>query len=180
MEVLNLEAKDIQEAEVLFERYEAIDGTIYDMSPPPSSQHQTVVGNLYREISVYLKGHACRVFPAPFGVWMTSDEQEHVEPDITVVCDREKIHTKGYVGVPDFIVEVLSPSTAVKDKTVKLRLYRKAGVREYWIIDPSNEIVEVYPLQDSTVGEPQVYGKNAIVNVGIFDDLSINLTDIFS
>ena len=175
-----MEAKDIREAEALFERYEVIDGTIYDMSPPPSSQHQAVVGNLYREISVYLKAKACPVFPAPFGVWMTPDEQEHVEPDITVVCDREKIHSKGYVGIPNLIVEVLSASTAFKDKTVKLRLYRKSGVREYWIIDPSNEIVEVYQLQNGTFREPQIYGKDAIVNVGIFDDLSINLADVFS
>ena len=120
------------------------------------------------------------MFPAPFGVWMTPDEQEHVEPDITVVCDREKIHTKGYVGVPDLIVEVLSASTAFKDKTVKLHLYRKSGVREYWIIDPSNEIVEVYQLHDRTFGEPQIYGKDAIVKVGIFEDLSINLVELFS
>lgn len=162
-----------------FERWERIDGLIYDMTPPPSSQHQAIVGSLYGEFYTYLKGKQCRAFPAPFGVWLDDKDDIYVEPDITVVCNSSKIHNKGCVGVPDLVVEVLSPSTALKDKRVKLRLYRLSGVREYWIVDPSNQIVEVYKLSENVFTEPQVYGKDDTVTDSIFEDLEINLHDIF-
>lgn len=164
------------------ERWEQLDGVIYDMSPPPTSDHQSIVGNLFREISVYLKGKTCRAFPAPFGVWLDVDveaSENYVEPDITVVCDPNKIQRKGCVGVPDMVVEVLSPRTAKKDKTAKLRAYKVSGVREYWIVDPHNQLVEVYRLQDNVFGEPTVYGNDEMVTVGIFNGLDINLCDIF-
>ncbi|MCL6576122.1 Uma2 family endonuclease [Kyrpidia sp.] len=173
-----MEANRIDESK--FERWERIDGAIYDMSPPPTSDHQSIVSNLIREISVYLKGKTCKVFPAPFGVWLDADDNgNYVEPDITVVCDPTKIHRQGCVGVPDMIIEVLSPSTAVKDKTVKLRAYRVAGVREYWIVDSSNQIVEVYMLSENVLGAPIVYGKDETATVGIFPDLTIDLKDVF-
>ncbi len=162
-----------------FERWERIDGLIYDMTPPPSSQHQAIVGSLYGEFYTYLKGKQCRAFPAPFGVWLDDKDDIYVEPDITVVCNSSKIHNKGCVGVPDLVVEVLNPSTALKDKRVKLRLYRLSGVREYWIVDPSNQIVEVYKLSENVFTEPQVYGKDDTVTDSIFEDLEINLHDIF-
>ena len=87
-----------------YERWERIDGVIYDLTPPPSSQHQAIVGSLYGEFYTYLKGKHCKAFPAPFGVWLDD------ENDITVVCDPSKIHKKGCVGVPDLVVEGLSPS----------------------------------------------------------------------
>lgn len=162
------------------ERWERLDGVVYEMSPPPSSDHQSIVGNLFREISVYLKGKTCRAFPAPFGVWLDDDDNgNYVEPDITVVCDTNKIQSKGCVGVPDMVVEVLSPRTAKKDKTVKLRAYKVSGVREYWIIDPHNQLVEVFRLQDNVFGEPSVYGSDERVLVGIFGDFYINLYDVF-
>lgn len=161
------------------ERWERIDGVIYDMTPPPTSEHQRIVGNLFREIRVYLKGKTCTAYPAPFGVWLdTEDDGNYVEPDITIVCDPSKIQPKGCVGVPDMVIEVLSPATAKKDKAAKLRAYRTAGVREYWIADPSNQIVEVYRLADDNVF-PTVYGKDDTVAVGIFGDLHINMQDIF-
>jgi Uma2 family endonuclease len=161
------------------ERWERIDGIVFDMTPPPSSQHQAIVGNLYGELYTYLKGKKCKAFPAPFGVWLDDENDIYVEPDITVVCDQSKIHEKGCIGAPDLVVEVLSPSTALKDKRVKLRRYRLSGVREYWIVDPLNQIVEVYKLSENVFTEPQVYGKEETVIVGIFEDLEINLHDIF-
>jgi Uma2 family endonuclease len=161
------------------ERWERIDGIVYDMTPPPSSQHQAIVGNLYGELYTYLKGKKCKAFPAPFGVWLDDENNIYVEPDITVVCDQSKIHEKGCIGAPDLVVEVLSPSTALKDKRVKLRRYRLSGVREYWIVDQLNQIVEVYKLSENVFTEPQVYGKEETVKVGIFEDLEINLHDIF-
>lgn len=166
---------------VEFERWERIDNTVYDMSPPPTSEHQNIISNLLRELGVYLKGGPCKVFPAPFGVWLDANETgNYVEPDISVVCDPQKIQHKGCVGVPDMIVEVLSPSTALKDKTVKLRAYKVSGVQEYWIVDGSNQIVEVYMLSENVFGEPQIYGNNETIKVGIFSDLKICLQDIFN
>jgi len=161
------------------ERWERIDGVIYDMTPPPSSQHQAIVGNLYGEFYTYLKGRQCKAFPAPFGVWLDDANDIYVEPDITVVCDQSKILKKGCVGAPDLVVEVVSPSTALKDKRVKLKRYRLSGVREYWIVDPFNQIVEVYKLSENVFTEPQVYGKDETVEGGIFEDLVVNLSDIF-
>lgn len=161
------------------ERWERIDGIVYDMTPPPSSQHQAIVGSLYGELYTYLKGKKCKAFPALFGVWLDDENDIYVELDITVVCDQSKIHEKGCIGAPDLVVEVLSPSTALKDKRVKLRHYRLSGVLEYWIVDPFNQIVEVYKLSENVFTEPQVYGKEETVKVGIFEDLEINLHDIF-
>ena len=127
------------------------------MAPSPTSEHQNIVSNLLREIGVYLKGKSCKVFPVPFGVWLNADnEGNYVEPDIAVVCDSQKIQHQGCVGVPDMIIKVLSPSTALKDKTVKLRAYKVSGVREYWIVDASTQIVEVYTLSENVIGEPQI------------------------
>lgn len=162
-----------------FERWERIDGIIYDMTPPPSSQHQAIVGSLYGEFYNCLKGRPCKAFPAPFGVWLDDEDDNYVEPDITVICDQSKIHKKGCVGVPDLVVEVLSPSTALKDKRAKLRRYRLSGVREYWIVDPLNQIVEVYKLSENVFTEPQVFGKDETVKEGIFEGLEINLQEIF-
>lgn len=162
-----------------FERWERIDGEIYDMTPPPSSQHQAIVGSLSGEFYTNLKGKQCKAYPAPFGVWLDDGIDNYVEPDITVVCDPSKIQPKGCVGVPDLVVEVLSPSTALKDKRVKLRTYRLSGIREYWIVDPTNQIVEVYKISENPFAEPQVYGKDETVKVGIFEDMNINLRDIF-
>lgn len=162
------------------ERWERIDGVIYDMTPPPTSDHQRIAGNLFAELHAYLKGKTCTVFIAPFGVWLEADENgNYVEPDITVICDPAKIHKKGCIGVPDMIIEVLSPSTGKKDRKVKLKLYRLSGVRECWLVDPNNQIVEVYQFSDNLFTEPQVYDKEDTVKVGLFDDLEINLQDIF-
>ena len=159
------------------ERWERIDGVIYDMTPPPTSEHQSIVGNLYREISSYLKGKSCKAFVAPFGVWLDNASDDYVEPDITIICDPGKIHQKGCVGVPDMVLEVLSPSTAYKDKTAKLRIYKAAGVHEYWIVDPAYQFVEVYLLQENAF--PTVYNKNDIVTVSIFEQCDIHLQEIF-
>ena len=159
------------------ERWERIDGVIYDMTPPPTSEHQSIVGNLYREISIYLKGKSCKAFVAPFGVWLDNASDDYVEPDITIICDPGKIHQKGCVGVPDMVLEVLSPSTAYKDKTAKLRIYKAAGVHEYWIGDPAYQFVEVYLLQKNAF--PTVYNKNDIVTISVFEQCDIHLQEIF-
>ncbi len=163
-------------------RWEMIDGVVYDMSPPPSTPHQRVSGSLYALFYVYLQGKSCQVFHAPFGVWFrVEDEDEHVEPDITLVCDPGKLQHRGCVGVPDLIVEILSPSTSAKDRRIKLRKYEREGVREFWIVDPLTEYVEVYQLgADDKYAEPDVYENTATLQVGIFPDLAIDLKQVFT
>ncbi len=161
------------------ERWERIDGVIYDMTPSPSSEHQRIVGRLYLAIGAYLKGRTCEAFVSPYDVYLDNNENgQYVQPDISVICDPTKIKHKGCYGAPDMVVEVLSPTTGKKDKTVKLRAYKAAGVLEYWIIDPGNQLVEVYDLQGE-IPFPIVYGTDDKVVVRIFEDLQINLADIF-
>lgn len=162
------------------ERWERIDDVIYDMSPSPSSEHQRIVTRLVRDISGYLKGKTCECFTAPFDVYLEANENgQYVQPDITVICDSSKIHHKGCMGVPDMVVEVLSPGTAKKDRLAKLRAYRKAGVRECWIVDPYNETVEVYVFANDDTVFPTVYNKEDTVAVTVLEGLDINLQDIF-
>ncbi|MCF6093733.1 Uma2 family endonuclease [Microaerobacter geothermalis] len=171
---------EIKQSEAEFERWERIDGVVYDMTPPPSSDHQKVVSRLQGEFYAYLKGKTCQSFVAPFAVYLDETENgNYVEPDITIICDPSKIHKKGCIGVPDMVVEVLSPSTAAKDKRTKLKRYRLSGVKEYWIIDPVNQYLEVYKLSENVFTEPQVYANDETVKVGIFEDFKINLHDIF-
>ena len=161
------------------ERCERIDGVIYDMTSSPSSEHQRIVGRLYVAIGSYLKGKTCEAFTSPFDVYLDGNENgQYVLPDISVICDPTKIKHKGCYGAPDMVVEVLSPTTGKKDKTVKLRAYKASGVLEYWIIDPGNQLVEVYDLQGE-IPFPTVYGTGDTVVVGIFEDLQIILADIF-
>jgi Uma2 family endonuclease len=161
------------------ERYEVIDGVVYDMTPPPSTAHQRASNRLYALFANYLRGKGCEAFHAPFGVWFNERDDEHVEPDVTIVCDPSKLREKGCVGTPDLIVEVLSPATAAKDRKVKLRRYQRAGVREYWIVDPVHKTVEVYRLEENVFGKAEVYSEEDIVQVGIFDDCQINLKDVY-
>ena len=162
------------------EHYELIEGVIYDMTPSPTSTHQRISGNLYTNFWIYLKGKSCEVFSAPFDVYLKDGIDEWVIPDLTVICDQSKIQEKGCVGAPDLVVEILSKTTAVKDRTVKLTLYRTAGVKEYWIVDPYGETVEVYQFGENVFALPDIYGVEDVMKVGIFDDLQITLREIFA
>ena len=162
------------------ERYELIDGVIYDMTPSPNSHHQMISSNLHTEFGLYLKGKPCKVFAAPFDVYLKDGVNEWVIPDLTVICDPSKIKEKGCVGAPELVVEILSKTTAVKDRTVKLKLYRAAGVKEYWIVDPYVETVEVYQFEENIISLPDVYGVDDVMKVGLFEDLQITLSEIFA
>lgn len=172
---------EVKESAPKYDRWERIDGVIYDMTPPPSSNHQGVIGALYVKLHSYLSGRKCRVFVAPFGVWLDETEDgNYVEPDIVVICDKSKVRLQGCFGAPDMVVEVLSPSTARKDKDIKLHRYMKSGVREYWIVDPVNQYLEIHQLIDGHYGEPEVYGREDVARSGIFDHLEIHLTEVFT
>ncbi len=167
-------------------RYEVIDGQIISMSPAPTPKHQQVQRELLAEFVMYLRGKNCSVFGAPIDVCLfanqsTSNEKikDWVQPDIVVICDRNKINPKNIVGAPDLVIEILSPSTARNDRVIKFNNFQKAGVREYWIVDPSNEYVEVFLLQDNRFISSGFYTKEDSIKVNIFEDLSITLEHIF-
>jgi Uma2 family endonuclease len=167
------------------ERWELIDGIPYAMSPAPSRKHQKILGELFAEFRNYLTDKECEVYPAPFDVRLLAESKSDdevmnvVQPDITVVCDKNKLDDRGCNGTPELIVEILSPSTGKHDRWLKYKLYERAGVKEYWIVEPQNETVEVYMLEDNRYMLHGVYGKEDAVKVGSFDGLTIDLNVVF-
>ena len=155
------------------ERAELIDGKIYYMAPP-NTKHQRLVHFFDREIGNYVqsKNGDCEVFPAPFAVFLNEDDVNYVEPDISVICNKDKITDKGCNGAPDWIIEIVSPGNKPMDYFTKLFKYRTAGVREYWIVDPTKEIVTVYRFEKETMEE---YSFGEDVPVGIYEGFSIKV-----
>ncbi len=123
------------------EDWELIDGVAYNMAPSPGTIHQGLSGDIFASIHQYLKNKPCRVF---FELDVVLSDDDVVKPDVIVVCDKTKIKDKSIQGAPDLIVEVLSPSTAKKDKNDKYELYKSSGVKEYWIVDPYNQMIDVH------------------------------------
>lgn len=167
------------------ERWELIDGVAWNMSPAPTRKHQGISTNIVREFSNYLKDKDCNIYGAPFDVRLSDGFMEDdsvstvVQPDISVFCNKKKLDDKGAIGAPDLIVEILSPSTAAKDLREKFYLYEKVGVKEYWIVDPVNETLTVYVLDDKgkyPVGK--IFAGEDEFTVGIFEDLIIKMEDI--
>jgi Uma2 family endonuclease len=168
------------------ERYELIDGAPVLMSPAPNRAHQTILIRIAYQIEAYLQNRLCQQFPAPFDVRLEprpkpDDESFHVvQPDIVVVCDPSKLDDHGCIGAPDWVIEIVSPSTASKDHIIKRQLYEQFGVREYWIVQPLDKIVLVYHLlDDGKYGKPDVYCNEDVVTVGVLPELKIDLREVF-
>ena len=126
------------------ERWELIDGHLYRLLAP-STVHQVIAGELYFAIRRCIEEHAadCLLLTAPTDVQLDRDDRTILEPDLLLLCDLEKLQVKRIFGAPDFAVEILSPSTRSRDMVLKKEKYQKAGVREYWIIDPEEKKVIV-------------------------------------
>lgn len=160
------------------QRVELIDGVFYDMSAP-TSPHQFIGGSIHAQLLNYRSAHKGKCLPilSPIDVQLDCDNKTMIQPDVLIVCDRSKITKKGIFGAPDFIVEVLSPSTRKKDMTLKMTKYLNAGVREYWMIDPDKRKVVTYNL--ATMDIPMIYGFTEDIPVGIWDNkCMINLSDV--
>lgn len=155
------------------ERAELIDGKIYYMAPP-NTRHQRLVSELHYQIKDFIRKNngECEVFPAPFAVFLNKDEINYVEPDISVICDKEKITDKGCTGAPDWVIEIVSPGNKPMDYFTKLFKYRTASVKEYWIVDPIMERVTVYRFEKETMEE---YSFGEDIPVGIYEDFSIRI-----
>ena len=160
------------------QRVELIDGVFYDMASPLSI-HQLLVGEIYGKLKEYIKKKEgkCIPFVSPTDVQLDCDDKTMVQPDVFVVCDRDKITRKGIYGAPDFIVEVLSNATKKKDMYIKLMKYLNAGVKEYWMVDPEKKIVLVHDFQKDN--DVKLYGFDTRIQVGIFDgDCQIDFGEI--
>ncbi|GIN73182.1 hypothetical protein J14TS2_36570 [Bacillus sp. J14TS2] len=164
-------------------QYEVIDGQIYNMSPSPNVKHQAIAMELATEFNLFFRNQKCMVLGEMdvclCGKRDVTQENEWVKPDIMIVCDKTKIQENYISGAPDLIVEILSKSTAKIDKMIKFNRYQRAGVKEYWIVDPAHEIIDIYKLENNLYKQGGTYANNEVINVGIVDDLSINLKDVF-
>ena len=158
------------------------------MVAPPSSRHQEIAAEFTRQFGNYLEGKTCKAYPAPFGVRLferdgdtPEDIDTMVEPDLSVICDRSKIDRHGCKGAPDLVIEILSPSTQRHDRLVKLSLYQRAGVREYWIVDPDSQTVQVM-LQDGNgaLHIHEVYTREGVAKVNVLEGCFIELSKVFS
>lgn len=160
------------------QRAELIEGQLYDMAPP-SRIHQRISAEIARILGNYIADHngTCQVYPAPFAVNLDADDRNWVEPDISVICDRNKLTDRGCAGAPDLIVEIVSPSSRKLDYIIKANLYLSAGIREYWIVDPARKTSMVYCFAsgDST---PTMYPFEDELPCFIFEGLQIRISDL--
>lgn len=159
------------------ERWELIGGHVYGMTPAPRLRHQDVVLNFGSVLNRVLKGQTCKPFVAPTDV-VLSDE-DVVQPDVLVVCDPKKMEGDRIEGAPDFIAEVLSPSTAAKDRREKRALYEAHGVKEYWLVDPDARLVERYLLKKGKYGVSEVLLPDQTVDLPSLKGVSVALIEIF-
>ena len=164
------------------ERFELIYGKAYAMAAP-NTKHQIILTEILSQFHVYLRGKPCRVFPAPFDVRLFFEEDETddtvVQPDISVVCDKKKLGPEGCRGVPDLVIEILSPSNTAIEMERKLRLYQEAGIHEYWIVNPETNGLTVYRFKDRAI-LTYSYKKDTMVPVGIFPGFNITLEQVFA
>lgn len=159
------------------QRAELIDGQLYNMAPP-NRIHQELVQQLSRTIGNYIdskKGN-CKIYPAPFAVNLNANDKAWVEPDISIICDKNKLSDRGCEGAPDWIIEIVSPGSIRTDYAIKLFKYRSAGVREYWIINPMKEIVQTYSFGNEE--DSNIFSFDDEISAQIFDGLTVRISDL--
>lgn len=168
------------------ERWEIINGEVYNMSPAPSRIHQEISGKIYRQISESIENKGCKAYYAPFDVRFAEKKQKNdsifnvVQPDIVVVCDNEKLDDKGCIGCPDIIIEIISPTSAVRDAKDKFVLYEKQGVKEYWIVYPEEKMIMIFNLnKNKEYGKPKIYSSKDVIETDILPGLKVELARVF-
>ena len=165
-------------------RYELIEGQAFAMSPGPDLAHQDLVGEIFVQVSVALRGKSCRAFVAPLDVRLPhGDEPDDqvdsvVQPDVIVVCDEKKLDRLGVSGAPDWVVEVLSPATASHDQVRKRRIYERSGVREFWLVHPTDRVLMVYRLAGEEYGKPDTQVLEGQTPVGVLPGVVIHWDEV--
>ena len=167
------------------ERAELIDGSLVMMAPP-SRIHQKISAELGRQLGNYLEGKKCEVYAAPFAVRLfekagdrPEDVDTLVEPDLSVICDPGKLDDMGCKGAPDLIIEILSPSTQRHDRLTKYNLYQRAGVREYWIVDPAARSIQSFVLEDGHYTAAGFGSPGDVLKVNVLEGCFIELSKVF-
>lgn len=165
---------------------ELVRGRVMRKMSAPTSAHQQCSSNLHGELYQYLKGKPCRVFAAPFDVRLVrstgnGDAQVKtvVQPDLCVICDLTKLDRRGYVGAPDWIIEILSPGTAIHDTKTKFDLYAENGVGEYWIVYPGEQTVSVYVLHKGEYQPQADYYEPGLIPCHTLPELQLEWVDVF-
>jgi Uma2 family endonuclease len=171
------------------ERLELIKGKIFKMSPAPSVRHQRIASQFVRVLINYFYGKPCELFFAPFDVRLLDKKKSKkankdiytvVQPDLCIICDKTKLDERGCLGSPDLIVEILSPGNSKKEMKIKYALYEEAGVKEYWIVFPSEYVLQQFILNEKGRYElKNSFAEDEIFTAHIFPDLQINLAEIF-
>ncbi len=168
------------------EMVELIRGKIFRMSPAPSSYHQEISSNLHGYIFQFFLKTKCKLYSAPFDVILAIDGKKEknsttvVQPDLCIICDPSKIKKAGCFGAPDLVIEIISKHTSKKDLNNKYSVYEEAGVREYWVVLPKEEIIEVYVLENEKYIRKRAFVKEEKITSYIFPELSIELSLIFT
>jgi Uma2 family endonuclease len=169
-------------------RRELYNGFVKMMTPAPSTKHQIILNEINGQLWQQLKRTKCKVFPAPFDVRFPAKDGNCnddkiftvVQPDITIVCDDSKLDSRGCIGSPDFIVEIISISSAKNDVEEKFRLYEENGVREYWIIHPNDATATIFILENGKYQLKGIYARQNIIKPFIFaGKISIDLEQVF-
>lgn len=167
-------------------RYELIDGAAFLMAPAPSLDHQTLAFEVGHQIRNALGDHPCRVLAAPVDVFLCQADCPEdqvdtvVQPDVLVVCDPAKLTPKGVRGAPDWVLEVISPSSASHDQILKLAAYERAGVKEYWLAHPTDRLLTVYRLEGGAYGRPMLQELTGETAVGVLPGVTVHWEPILA
>ena len=169
------------------ERVELIKGKIFKMSPAPSRKHQDISRNIMREMDGFFLKKQCKLYFAPFDVRLinfkksTEDNQiiSVVQPDLCVICDEEKLDDKGCIGAPDLIIEILSPGNSKKEMDIKFDLYQENGVREYWMVDPTEQAIYIYVLENGKFKGLKPLTTDNKLHSPTFEKLIFDVKNIF-
>lgn len=159
------------------ERWEIIEGEAYNMSPAPTFVHQNIVGACYYQLVTQLQKKKCVPGMAPTDVVLSEDNV--VQPDVFVVCQKQKIKESHIEGAPDLVIEVISPATALKDKREKRLLYEKFGVKEYILIYPQESLTERYRLHKKTYLSPDIFGEKQTLHLTSLKGIKLDLKEVF-
>ncbi|MDA8693199.1 Uma2 family endonuclease [Saprospiraceae bacterium] len=164
---------------------ELIRGKIFKMTPAPTFWHQQISSELHISIGYFLKDKSCKIYAAPLDVILPVKNQKKststtvVQPDLCIICEKNKIESAGYIGAPELIIEILSPSTSKKDLNDKYSIYEESGVKEYWVVFPSDKVIEVFYLEDENYERIKLYTHEDNISPILFPDLDIDLSEIF-
>ncbi len=167
------------------EMVEIIKGRLFKMTPAPSRIHQKVAAKLFYRLYGFLEGKPCEVYIAPFDVRLpvttTNNEDVYtvVQPDICVICDKNKLDDAGCIGAPDLIVEILSPGNNKKELQNKYDVYKESGVKEYWIIHPNEQTLLIYSLKNGAFVPSRLFASGNMVHSNVIQGFSLDLEGFF-